>query len=96
MPAYLSPQGWALFKTRDFLHLKVVQLACEWYGGLGERDIVSSGQVRRLVRVRRAVASASRARPHLADRRTAGRYTSQGFYPRGPSAPGHSQVRPMG
>ena len=35
MPSYLLPQGWALFKTRDFHHLKAVQLACERYGGRG-------------------------------------------------------------
>ena len=46
MPSYLSPQWWALFKTRDFHHLKVVQLASERYGGLLERD--------RLVRARQA------------------------------------------
>ena len=35
-----------MFKTRDFHHLKAVQIACERYGGLGERD--------RLVRARQA------------------------------------------
>ena len=84
-----------LFKTRDFHHLKAVQLACEWYGGR-ERETVSSWQGRRLVRARRAMAPALRARQQLAGRGTAGRYTSQGFYPCGPSAPGPSQVRRRG
>ena len=85
VPPYLSPLGWALFKTRDFHHLKAAQLTCERYGGLGERETVSSGRGRRLVRARQAVAPASRARPQLADWGTAGRYTG---------APGPSQVRP--
>ena len=78
MPSYLSPQGWALFKTRDFHHLKAVQLACERYEGRGggrEGETVSP------CRSRGAVAPALRARPQLADRGTAGRYTSQGFLP---------------
>ena len=40
MPSYLTPQRWALFKTRDFHHLKAVQLACYLravWGSGGER-----------------------------------------------------------
>ena len=80
MPSYLSPQGWALFKTRDFHHLKAVQLACKRYGGR-EGETVSSWQGRSLVKARRAVVPALRARPQLADRGTACRFTSQGFLP---------------
>ena len=84
-----------MFKTSDFHHLKAVQLACclraVWGSGGGrEGETVSP------LRARGAVVPALRARPQLADRGTVGRYTSQGFYPRGPSAPGPSQVRPTG
>ena len=59
VPPHFSPQGWAPSKPVDFHHLKAVQLACEWCGGL-------EGTVS--VRTRQAVTPASRARHQLADR----------------------------
>ena len=88
-------RGGLCLKPEISINWRRLRLACERYGGQ-ERETVSSWQGRRLVRARRAVALALRARPQLADRGTAGRYTSQGFYPRGPSAPGPSQVRRTG